>query len=831
MPSNLESLNNYPTWYTDYGDTPTSSPPATRDIIYDAGYDPDKVTAEFGEMFEDYDPTREQFAQDRLQSQEQAVTLNYDQNVAQAERDLSLTQAQLGSEGFLAQALQREQESSFLRDKSLYAQQGRVAEARGIAGQEVELQRGLTQAEQGFSRRDFSAAQRRLGLEEQEIGAAAAQQQAALRDRMSSVGTEQAEAMRRAASQEAGVGREEERLALAEAGAETESQFALGRLGREREELGLQAQQAALAGQGIDLEGREIGIQRDLSEEERAEIDIQRQLSGVERDEIGMQRDISDIQRGRFGLQRETSALEQQEAEAGIAQLQAQMGQQVAGARRGMMQAYQAAEADTSGFAGAGARDIAQQRAIQGYAGDAAAGIQGLRARGESLRRGMGRFDIAGREVGLEEQAFDVGAGRFGLAEERLDIGEGRFDIAERRLDIGAGRYDIAEERLDLKRGGLDVEASRRAIGEQDLQAQEAKEKADLERQLDQYDVTARDLAGRTADIQGGLATQQQRFAQQQRTINRQTGEVAQREARQMAGVDLTRQTQQTGYDRRVSQLGGQLSGYDLQDASNKLRFDEQSGRLETQIAQNAIQARASQAQYDERTGAYQSQLEGIEAQLGEEGFLQRGLQNTLGQMGGRFAEEVYGLRDQYGDEVRNRIMDLIRDEGLDSSYLTGGPQFSEPLPGYGRYEDVPQGNVTRGASAGACFLAGTNVETSKGKQPIESIKVGDTVLSTDLKSKNKVQSEVTETFVHDDADKYLVINDKIKATPNHPFYSNGEWKEIGELSIGDKILHVDGVEHKIESIEQIDEPVTVYNIEVDKNHNYFAEGYLVHNK
>ena len=222
------------------------------------------------------------------------------------------------------------------------------------------------------------------------------------------------------------------------------------------------------------------------------------------------------------------------------------------------------------------------------------------------------------------------------------------------------------------------------------------------------------------------------------------------------------------------------------------------------------------------------SRLSGIESQLGEGGFLQRGLQNQLGMLGGRFAEEVYGIRDQYGDEVRDRIMDLIRDEGINEESYGINPFF-------GRFEvedDLrDQGNLTRGGSGGACFLAGTNVETSKGKQPIESIKVGDTVLSTDLKSKDKVQSKVTETFVHDDVDKYLVINDKIKATPNHPFYSNGEWKEIGELSIGDKILHVDGIEHNIESIEQIDEPAIVYNIEVDENHNYFAEGYLVHNK
>jgi len=696
MPSHLESLNNYPTWYTDYGESPTSSSPTSRDVIYDTGYNPDKVMAEFGEMFEDYDPTREQFAQSRLQSQEQATRLNYEQNVDQAERARALAQAQLGDTGFLSQALDRQQRSLDIQQADTLGAQQRlegytdpetgeqVMGARQIAGEQVGIQRGLTQAEQGFARREFGIAGKRLGLEEQGIEAGAAQQQAALRDRMASVGTEQAEAMRRAGVQEAGVGREEERLALAEAGAEAESEFALGRLGREREELGLQEQQAQLARSGVDLEGREIGIQRQLSEEERGEIDIQRQLSGVERDEIGMQRDISDIQRGQFGLQRETSALEQQEAEAGMAQLQAQMGQQVAGARRGMMQAYQAGEADTSGFAGAGARDVAQQRAIQGYAGDAAAGIQGLRARGESLRRGMGQFDIAGRGIGLEEQAFDVGAGRFGLAEERLDIGEGRFDIAERKLDIGAGRYDIAEERLDLKRGELDIGADRRGIGEQALQAQEAKEKADLERQLSQYDVTARDLAGRREDVRGGLATQQQRFAQQQKTINRQVGEVAATEARQMTGVGLTRQAQQAGYDRKKSQLGGQLSGYDLQDASDRLRFDEQGGRLKSQAQQLGIQGEGALARFEEQEMGVESRLGGIEAQLGEEGFLQRGLQNTLGQMGGRFAEEVYGLRDQYSDEVRNRILDLIRDEGIDASYKSGDPDYEA-------YYDQPQ--------------------------------------------------------------------------------------------------------------------------------------------
>ena len=107
----------------------------------------------------------------------------------------------------------------------------------------------------------------------------------------------------------------------------------------------------------------------------------------------------------------------------------------------------------------------------------------------------------------------------------------------------------------------------------------------------------------------------------------------------------------------------------------------------------------------------------------------------------------------------------------------------------------------------------------------------GDLVKSYDTKVEAKVDSEVTETFLHENHDGYLVINGNIKTTSNHPFYSNGDWVDAGELSVGDKILHVDGLEHTVESIENYDDTIDVYNIEVDGNHNYYAENYLVHNK
>tara|TARA_B100001079_G_C16185135_1_gene414680 strand:- start:363 stop:722 length:360 start_codon:yes stop_codon:yes gene_type:complete len=118
----------------------------------------------------------------------------------------------------------------------------------------------------------------------------------------------------------------------------------------------------------------------------------------------------------------------------------------------------------------------------------------------------------------------------------------------------------------------------------------------------------------------------------------------------------------------------------------------------------------------------------------------------------------------------------------------------------------------------------------NEGVKFIEDIKVGDVVKSFDVGISSIIDSEVTKTYVHSDR-YYMILNGTIKTTSIHPFYTDGKWVEAGDLSVGNKILHVDGLEHTIETIELSDESVIVYNLEVDGTHNYFAEGYLVHNK
>jgi len=130
------------------------------------------------------------------------------------------------------------------------------------------------------------------------------------------------------------------------------------------------------------------------------------------------------------------------------------------------------------------------------------------------------------------------------------------------------------------------------------------------------------------------------------------------------------------------------------------------------------------------------------------------------------------------------------------------------------------------------CFLPSTPITLPNGnKKQIQNIKKGDKVLSYDLKNKKPVVSEVLNVFSHEE-NEYLIVNDKIKVTPYHNMFINGEWKQIGDASIGDYLMDDDGNEVLIESIEEVydSDGVMVYDLEIKDYHYYFAEGVLVHN-
>ncbi len=136
-----------------------------------------------------------------------------------------------------------------------------------------------------------------------------------------------------------------------------------------------------------------------------------------------------------------------------------------------------------------------------------------------------------------------------------------------------------------------------------------------------------------------------------------------------------------------------------------------------------------------------------------------------------------------------------------------------------------PQG----GGPSGTCFLPDTMIITPSGNKMIKDIKEGDVVVSYNEATGERENNAVTKVFRHQ-TDSYLIINGKLKVTAEHPMMVNGIWQEIGKARVGDALQTADG-QHVVYSIEDVEESVEVFNLEVERDHTYYAEGYLAHNK
>ncbi len=174
-----------------------------------------------------------------------------------------------------------------------------------------------------------------------------------------------------------------------------------------------------------------------------------------------------------------------------------------------------------------------------------------------------------------------------------------------------------------------------------------------------------------------------------------------------------------------------------------------------------------------------------------------------------------------------------IHHAGLDPSSVTVSPTEYIRLyqnNGNGTFTDISDvlgANIPGGSG---CFLAGTPVLIPDGTtRPIEKFKVGDKVLAFDAEGKTFKEDTVKQFFEHD-ADLYLIVNGHLKVTPNHPVYSDGKWVQIGSLKVGDSLLDSEGKPLTIASIQEIQEKVKVYNLEINPYHTYIAGGVVVHN-
>lgn len=151
--------------------------------------------------------------------------------------------------------------------------------------------------------------------------------------------------------------------------------------------------------------------------------------------------------------------------------------------------------------------------------------------------------------------------------------------------------------------------------------------------------------------------------------------------------------------------------------------------------------------------------------------------------------------------------------------------------------------NVDIAPATGGCFVPGTFVTMSDSSQKsIELVQVGDSILTPEgartVIATPRNTAYAGKLYAFNGSGHYFV-------TPSHPFMTPEGWKSInpamthaedpglsvGKLKVGDTILREDGSQFLLTTLEAREAKTTVYNLTIDGTHEYYADGYLVHNK
>lgn len=116
---------------------------------------------------------------------------------------------------------------------------------------------------------------------------------------------------------------------------------------------------------------------------------------------------------------------------------------------------------------------------------------------------------------------------------------------------------------------------------------------------------------------------------------------------------------------------------------------------------------------------------------------------------------------------------------------------------------------------------------------PISELNIGDKILTRNDEGNNELD---TISFIKKSINNhYYILNNTIKVTKAHRFFTTQGLKEVKDLEINDLLITNTNTPISLESKEYIEETITVYNLELTKNHNFFVSpdnkiGFLVHN-
>lgn len=125
---------------------------------------------------------------------------------------------------------------------------------------------------------------------------------------------------------------------------------------------------------------------------------------------------------------------------------------------------------------------------------------------------------------------------------------------------------------------------------------------------------------------------------------------------------------------------------------------------------------------------------------------------------------------------------------------------------------------------AADCLVAGTLVWTDRGMRPVESLRLGDQVLSCDVQTGALSYQSVLRQTVREPEPltKIQLGSDEIVASKGHPFWVVGRgWTTTEQLVPGDALHGADGVA-VIDSLTPANTDKT-YNLVVEQTHSYFV--------
>ncbi|MBI4272324.1 Ig-like domain-containing protein [Candidatus Uhrbacteria bacterium] len=190
-------------------------------------------------------------------------------------------------------------------------------------------------------------------------------------------------------------------------------------------------------------------------------------------------------------------------------------------------------------------------------------------------------------------------------------------------------------------------------------------------------------------------------------------------------------------------------------------------------------------------------------------------------------------VKDPKGEPRKAHVLVSAIDEALKTfgEVPTLEPQIYRGLNSRLILHSTHEHPVTSGAEGGGCFVADTSILTPSGERPIQDLREGDYVLTKATRSDpTLIPARIHHVSSHID-NEYMDINGNFFLTPNHRLLVNNKWTPAGAVKRGDTLLDSHSEKVPVLSVSRTQQTGRVYNIEIENQHTFFAEGLYVHNQ